>query len=261
MWWRSRTGCRWSTAPRRGRSWIPEYDFPMSVGDVGDDAARRVVGLEDAVAAVVARSDGIADAGERVLGAIAEALDFQAGVLWRVGPAGQQLVPSVTWAGRDGLEPFISDSRGRVFSPEVGLPGQVWSTVKVLWYPDLTDPAQYLRAASAAAVGIRSAVGIPLVAHGQLLGVAELLSDETVNEDPELTAVFEGLGRQVGQLLERAYADAALAESDARKAAVLDASLDAILTGDATGRIIEANRAATELFGWLPDEIVGRRVG
>jgi PAS domain S-box-containing protein len=232
----------------------------MSVGDARNDTARRARGLDTAVAAAVAGSDGIADAGERVLGAIAEALDFQAGVLWRVGPAGQQLVPSVTWAGRDGLDGFIEDSRGRVFSPDDGLPGRVWSTGTVLWYHDLTDAAVYRRAASAAEAGVRSAVGIPLVSHGRLIGVMELLSDETLEEDAELTAVFEGLGRQVGELMDRIYTDAALAESDARKAAVLEASLDAILTGDAEGRILEANRAATELLGWLPDEMVGRRV-
>ena len=232
----------------------------MSVEDARNDTARRAVGLEREVAAAVARSDGIADAGERVLGTIAEALGFQAGVLWRVGPS-HQLVPSVTWTGREGLEAFIEDSRGRAFTADDGLPGRVWATAKVVWYADLGEPSGYLRWASAAEAGLRSAVGIPLLAHGQLLGVAELVSDETLTEDTELSGVLEGLGRQVGGLLERAYADAALAESDARKAAVLEASLDAILTGDATGRIIEANRAATDLLGWLPDEIVGRRVG
>src|SRR5947209_2385533 len=125
----------------------------MSVGDAGNDTALRARGLEAAVAAAVAGSDGIADAGERVLRAIAEALDFQAGVLWRVGPAGQQqLVPSVTWAGREGLDRFIEDSRGRVFSPDDGLPGRVWATGAVLWYHDLTDAAGYRRAESAADV-------------------------------------------------------------------------------------------------------------
>ena len=229
----------------------------MSLGDT----ARRVLDLETAVAAAIERSDGIADAGERVLGAIAGALDFQAGVLWRVGPAGHQLVPSVTWTGREGLDGFIADSRARAFSPGEGLPGRVLESHEVLWFSDLGDPAAYLRSASAAQAGIRSAIGIPLFGHGDLVGVAELLSDETLTEDPQLTVAFDRLGRQVGPLLERIYADAALAESDARKAAVLEASLDAILTGDATGHIIEANRAATELLGWLPDEMVGRRVG
>src|SRR5205807_7960234 len=131
----------------------------MSVGDAGNDTALRARGLEAAVAAAVAGSDGIADAGERVLGAIAEALDFQVGVLWRVGPGRQQLVPSVTWAGREGFGSFIEDSRGRVFSPDDGLPGRVWATGAVLWYHDLTDAAVYRRAESAGRAGIRSAVG------------------------------------------------------------------------------------------------------
>ena len=57
----------------------------MSVGDAGNDTARRAAGLETAVAAALARSDGIAEAGERVLGAIAEEV--------RVGGGRRQAVP------------------------------------------------------------------------------------------------------------------------------------------------------------------------
>ncbi|HKU48189.1 MAG TPA: PAS domain S-box protein, partial [Burkholderiales bacterium] len=53
-------------------------------------------------------------------------------------------------------------------------------------------------------------------------------------------------------------AEAALRESEARKAAILDASTDAIVTMDHEGRIVEFNRAAAEQFGYSRDAVVGR---
>ena len=54
--------------------------------------------------------------------------------------------------------------------------------------------------------------------------------------------------------------EARLRESEALKSAVIEAALDAIVTMDAEGRIVEFNQAAERLFGWSRNEAVGRRV-
>jgi PAS domain S-box-containing protein len=48
----------------------------------------------------------------------------------------------------------------------------------------------------------------------------------------------------------------ALAEADARKTAILDAALDAIITMDAQGSVVDFNRAAERIFGYARDEAV-----
>lgn len=47
------------------------------------------------------------------------------------------------------------------------------------------------------------------------------------------------------------------AQSEALKAAIVDNALDAILTFDGDGALIDANQAAEEMFGWPCKEIVG----
>jgi PAS domain S-box-containing protein len=49
-------------------------------------------------------------------------------------------------------------------------------------------------------------------------------------------------------------------ESEARKAAVLDAALDAVIIADHAGRVLEFNRAAERVFGWSREDVVGRDV-
>ena len=58
--------------------------------------------------------------------------------------------------------------------------------------------------------------------------------------------------------VERAHTDAALTTSEARKAAILDSSLDCIVTIDHEGRITEFNLAAERTFGYSRQEVIGR---
>jgi PAS domain S-box-containing protein len=68
------------------------------------------------------------------------------------------------------------------------------------------------------------------------------------------------LGRQIGQYIERARANAAVHESEARTRAILEAALDCIVTMDEHGCVVEFNPAAERTFGYVREEIVGREM-
>lgn len=58
----------------------------------------------------------------------------------------------------------------------------------------------------------------------------------------------------------RIRAEAAFHESEQRKAAVLDAALDCVVTADHRGRILDFNPAAERTFGRSREEVVGREI-
>jgi PAS domain S-box-containing protein len=60
--------------------------------------------------------------------------------------------------------------------------------------------------------------------------------------------------------ISRAQADDALRRSEARKAAILDAALDCIISIDHEGRIVEFNPAAERTFGYRRDDVVGAQL-
>jgi PAS domain S-box-containing protein len=59
---------------------------------------------------------------------------------------------------------------------------------------------------------------------------------------------------------DRRHAEAALEQSEKRKAAVLDSVIDCIITMNADGLVLEFNAAAERTFGYSKAEVIGRRL-
>ncbi len=84
--------------------------------------------------------------------------------------------------------------------------------------------------------------------------------------DHSASPIHDERGAVVGAVLVfrdvglRRAADRARDESEARKAAILRNALDAIITIESTGRVVEINPAAEELFGYTQAEAVGREL-
>lgn len=93
---------------------------------------------------------------------------------------------------------------------------------------------------------------------GRLLGV---LSTRTPGESPlpwgERRRLLRAFSNQVEATLSSA-AHAAVVQFQAHKTAILEASVDAIFTMDADGRLLEFNGAATRIFGHRSEDILGR---
>ena len=68
-------------------------------------------------------------------------------------------------------------------------------------------------------------------------------------------ATLASLGRLAGQFVEHRRVEAAVHESEARKRAMLDAALDAVITIDSGGRIVEVNAAVQDVFGHSPESL------
>lgn len=75
------------------------------------------------------------------------------------------------------------------------------------------------------------------------------------------TDYLDYLPHAVRQVLEKVGAERRLVESEARKSAMLLNALDAIVTIDEQGRIVEFNPAAVTMFGRGCDEVLGQRAG
>jgi PAS domain S-box-containing protein len=140
----------------------------------------------------------------------------------------------------------------------VGLPGRVLATGEPLLVLDVTRDENFPRAHTARDIGVRAAFAFPVRVGREVHAVLEFFSPESVEPDLPLLTVMESVGLQLGRVIERTRAEAALRQSELRFRSVAQTATDAIVTADAEGTIVSWNRAAVAMFGYTEEEAIGR---
>jgi PAS domain S-box-containing protein len=217
--------------------------------------------VQSAVARALSEATTVADATRRVLGSIGGTLGWRLGAVWEVEPDGRRIRCADSWhAPGTASEAFEEASREAAFEPGVGLPGRVWSNREPAWIRDVTRDPNFPRARVAAEAGLHGAFAFPIQSARGVIGVVEFFTEESAEPDAYLLDLMTTIGHQLGQQMERTRAEEAVRESEARKTAMLDASLDGIVSMDHAGRVAEFNAAAERIFGYTADEVVGREM-
>ena len=217
--------------------------------------------MQVAVARVLAGATSATDSAREVLGSIGGTLGWSLGSMWEVEPGGDLLRCRQTWRA-DAIEAaaFVRASEDAAFEPGVGLPGRVWESGRPAWIRDVLADPNFPRARVAADCGVHGAFAFPIHGQSGVIGVVEFFTREPAEPDRYLLDLMETIGYQLGQQLERSRAEEAVRDSEARKGAMLDASLDCIVSMDHRGNVVEFNAAAERTFGWSADEVVGREM-
>jgi two-component system sensor histidine kinase/response regulator len=139
-----------------------------------------------------------------------------------------------------------------------GLPGRVLASGEPLMILDVERDLNFPRAHTARDIGVRAAFAFPVRVGREVHAVLEFFSPEAVEPDAPLLTVMESVGIQLGRVIERTRAEAALRESELRFRSVAETATDAIITADAEGTIVSWNPAAVAMFGYTVDEALGR---
>ena len=214
---------------------------------------------EQAVARSLAETADPRDAPARALRAIGESLGWRLGAVWEpAGDRAQELRCVETWSAPDAAaEEFEAVTRATTLAPGEGLPGRVWLSGEPAWIADVPADRNFPRAQAAQRAGLHAAFAFPIRSARGVLGVIELFTGEPLELDTELLATLAALGHQIGQAVERRRDAEILRANEARHRAMLDASLDCVVTMDHDGRVIDFNPAAERTFGHRAADVVG----
>lgn len=157
-----------------------------------------------AVASLLAASHSLTEAGPRLVESIAAIGTWVSGSIWRRDKEEDRLHCATTWhQDLAGLEDFATATKKTVLEGNAGLPGRVMMSQKPAWIRDLSHDDNFPRAAAAAAANLNGAFAFPLCAEGEVTGVLELFSSETVEPDDDLLDLVEALGSQIGLFIRR----------------------------------------------------------
>lgn len=155
-------------------------------------------------------------------------------------------------------EAFRRVSEVARFPRGVGLPGRVLESGKAHWIMDVARDDNFPRGGAAAEGGIHAAFSFPVKVGGEVALVLEFASPETVPPDLPLLEVMETIGAQLGWLLERSRAEAAVADSERRFRNLTETAKDAIVTADADGAILSWNGSAERMFARPREQALGQ---
>ncbi len=168
--------------------------------------AEQRVAIQYAVTRVLAESGAWDNAAASVLQSVCKELGWPLGQRWRVDRPDDR----IRWVGAwnsPSLESseFVRSSRTLSFARGESLPGQVWANGQPVWITDISDIPQFQNALAAEKLGLRSALGLPILAKGEVVEVLTFFSSPVLHADDELLAVMSGLCTQIAQFMERKH--------------------------------------------------------
>ena len=221
--------------------------------------ADRRLAVQYSVSRTLAECNTVAEALPRILQAVCDHLNWQAGEIWNLDETAQALRGVATWHDpRWDAPAFIADSLTRQFPVGVGLPGRVWMSGEPSWIRDVVIDPNFPRAALAARENLHGAFGFPIRAGGEFWGVMEFFSRNIEEPDEALLRMFGAVGEQIGQFIVRKQAEAALRQTNTLQRAILESANYSVISTTPDGTIVTFNRAAEQMLGYRAEEVAGR---
>jgi diguanylate cyclase (GGDEF)-like protein/PAS domain S-box-containing protein len=158
------------------------------------------------------------------------------------------------------LNNFKTYSESLTFALGTGLPGRVWRSQTPEWQRDISDSPETIfpRVRVAKDVGIKAAIGIPILVNQDVLAVLVFFKLEAAPQDDFLIESLTTISAQLGLVLARKQMEDALAESEAELRALFDAMHDLVLIRDAEGRCLKVLSTRSANLIKPPEELLGK---
>src|SRR5438067_1178305 len=240
----------------------PRVTFVAFVTDISHRRiTERLRNVQFAVTRPLANAESWSEAAPQVLQGICETLGWAAAEFWAVDKDANLLRREHGWyrPSKD-LTAFQAASRDVTFARGVGLLGRVWATGRAASIEDAAGEAS-LRAALFAHAGLHAKFAFAVTNGRKVTGVVVLLGYERRFLDRATLRVMANIGSEIGHFVERRRAEEDLRQSGDRVRAILDNVADGIVTVDERLVVRSYNPAAERLFGYAPDEVIGKEFG
>jgi len=218
--------------------------------ELADPSREEQLILLQTITMEVAAASDLSAALEVVLRRVCEKTGWGLGQAWVPARDGATLDCGPVWfCGEADLKQFRAVSEATRFVPGAGLPGRVWKSKQPAWIEDVTVDGNFPRNQAAAEVGLKAAVGIPILSSDEVLAVIEFFVQKARPEDERLVKVISAVAAQLDLVMERKRAEEKLSGTNEILRSILSSMADAVIVADREGKFLVFNPAAERMFG------------
>ncbi|MEO7742773.1 MAG: diguanylate cyclase, partial [Usitatibacter sp.] len=234
------------------------------VGTIIDVTDRKRGEQREAIEHAVARFLGDANAPNEaipgIIRVVCERLGWVCGARWSFDESSNEMICVDTWSVPDEmLKAFQAHAGRQTFVPgNAGLIRAVIATGESRWIEDVTAEPRFLRKPLAEAAGLKGAFAMPILVADRVVGAIEFFARERRKPDPWMLQTAMGIGRQIGQLMARRQAEAAMRESEARFRSLIELSSDWYWEQDAELRFTTLSRGIEDALHRPLQDFIGK---
>jgi PAS domain S-box-containing protein len=194
----------------------------ISTRKQSDQALRQTsafVRLLQEVAVAANQATSLDQALQTAIDKICEHIGWPVGHIYMPDPAESgALLPTHIWHLEDQqrFDTFRKITEVVRLAPGIGLPGQVMISRSSLWVTDMNLDVSTPRTQLIQDIGVRANFALPVLLGDEVAAVLEFFATEAIEPDDALLDVLHHVGTQLGRVVERARAEAALRAAEAQ---------------------------------------------
>jgi two-component sensor histidine kinase len=193
-----------SSASHHGAAHVLAIGRDVTERKLADE--RQAMHLE--VSRLLGQAASIPAASTHLLEVVCSQIGYEVGELWLCDETTGMIDCVDHWHARTlRADELVAVTRNLQLHNGRGLPGNVWLSREPIWIADVASSSEFLRRPAAALAGLHTAVGCPMIHHGELLGVLVFLSRELHEPDRDVLDLLSAIGGQVAQFVARHRAE------------------------------------------------------
>lgn len=230
-------------------------------------AESKVALLQD-LTQVIREAPDFLTAIDATLHRVCQATSWQYGEAWIPSSDGERMQASPAWClhitDRTETHPHQKFTHARsqiqdfTFAKGEGLVGQVWLG-KAVWMNNVLENPLFQRKELALFLGLKAALGVPILAGEQVVAVLVFFMFQSRPEDESFVELITTVAAQLGAALQRKQTEVALEESQRRLSTLID-SLPGIVfvcRNDPSWTTTFMSEGCLSLTGYRSEELVG----